>query len=46
LPDGGEALYRAEAGIIEITHKQVAIRAFMEHFPELTELNKGKVKKA
>ena len=45
LPDGAEALYRAEAGIIEITHKQAAIRAFMEHFPELTELNKDKANK-
>ncbi|MES2475036.1 MAG: hypothetical protein V4640_04600 [Verrucomicrobiota bacterium] len=42
LPDGAEAIYRAEAGIIEITHNQAAIRAFMEHFPELTELNKTK----
>ena len=42
LPDGAEAIYRAETGIIEITHKQAAIRAFMEHFPELTELNKDR----
>lgn len=45
LPDGADAIYRAEAGIIEITHKQAAIRAFMEHFPELTELNKDKANK-
>lgn len=40
LPEGAETIYRAESGIIEITHKQAAIRVFMEHFPELTELNK------
>jgi len=45
LPDGAEATYRAESGIIEITHKQAAIRAFMEHFPELGELNKDEANK-
>jgi len=45
LPDGVEVIYRAEAGTIEITHKQAAIRAFIEHFPELTELNKDEANK-
>ena len=44
LSDGSESIYRAD-GIIEITHKHAAIRAFMEHFPELTELNKDKANK-
>ena len=45
LPDGAEAICRADTGIIEITHTQAAIRVFMEHFPELTELSKDKAYK-
>ncbi|WP_411825427.1 hypothetical protein [Luteolibacter sp. AS25] len=45
LPDGAEAIYRAEEGVIEITHQQEAIRAFKEHFPELVE-DKNKANKA
>jgi hypothetical protein len=41
LPDGAEAIYHAKTGIIEITHTQAAIRAFMEHFPELNEITKS-----
>ena len=40
LPEGGEAIYRSNAGIIEITHKREAITEFMDNFPELTENNK------